>query len=68
MEGFMEKVTFTVVEVAGLLGIARNGAYTLISQGKLPALRLGRRLVVPKAALEKMLAEAGQVGGQAGQR
>jgi len=56
----MEKQTLTVPEVAIALGIGRNNAYELIAQNKLPYLRLGRRLVVPKAALDKLLAEAGQ--------
>ncbi|MFH1141151.1 MAG: helix-turn-helix domain-containing protein [Chloroflexota bacterium] len=48
------------VEEAGLaLGVGRQLAYELVRQGKIPSLRLGRRLVVPKAALDRMLAEAG---------
>ena len=51
----MERGTFTVSEAAKYLGIGRNTAYELVAQGRLPVLRLGRRLVVPRAALEKML-------------
>ena len=54
------RLTLTIPECAEALGKGRNTAYELVAQGKLPVLRLGRRLVVPKAALEKLLAEAGQ--------
>ena len=53
--GSMEKLTLTITEAAQLLGISRTTAYELARQGKIPVLRLGKRLVVPKAALERML-------------
>ena len=57
------KQTLKIEEAAQILGIGRQTAYSLANSGRLPTLRLGRRLVVPIAALERMLAEAGQVGG-----
>jgi excisionase family DNA binding protein len=50
-----ERVTFTVEEVAKRLGISRNFAYDCVNRGEIPAVRIGRRLLVPKVALEKML-------------
>ena len=50
--------TYTVTEVANLLRIGRNSAYEAIKRGDLPALRVGKRLLVPRVALEKLLAEA----------
>ncbi len=59
-----ERLTLTIPEVARALGISRNLAYELAKQGKIPALRLSlRRLVVPRYALERMLAEAGKPKG-----
>lgn len=56
-----ERLTLSIPEVARILGISRNLAYELAKQGKIPALRLSvRRLVVPKDALERMLAQAGK--------
>lgn len=49
----------TVEEAAELLGLSRNSAYSLAKTGKLPTIRLGRRIIVPKAALTKMLESAG---------
>jgi len=51
----IERLTLTVEEAAHLLGISRGLAYRLARCGKLPVLRFGRRLLIPKGALEKML-------------
>jgi len=48
-------LVFTVPEVAVLLGVSRAFAYELVARKELPALRLGRRLVVPRAALNGLL-------------
>lgn len=50
-----DKLTLTVDEVARCLGIGRNSAYEAISRGEIPVIRVGKRLLVPKAALAKML-------------
>ncbi len=52
-----ERVTMTVEEAARLLGISRGLAYEMARQGRLPTLRLGRRLLVPRARLERLLSE-----------
>lgn len=54
----MERATYSVPEAGEILGIGRQTAYELARQGKLPVLRLGRKLLVPKIALERMLLEA----------
>lgn len=44
------------VEAAGqLLGISRSAAYRAANAGTLPALRVGRRLLVPTAKLHQLL-------------
>jgi excisionase family DNA binding protein len=48
-------MTLTVPEVAELLGISRAFAYELVARHELPALRLGRRLVVPRHMIEALL-------------
>ncbi|MSQ17763.1 MAG: DNA-binding protein [Dehalococcoidia bacterium] len=55
----MVRATLTVTEAAEVLGVGRNFAYELARVGKLPTIRLGRKVLVPRAALEKMLAGAG---------
>lgn len=53
-----ERQTLTVEEAAALLGIGRNSAYQAVARGELPAVRLGRRLLIPRAALERRLADS----------
>lgn len=45
----------TVPEVAIFLGIGRNRAYDLIRSGQMEALRIGRKLRVPRHALLRFL-------------
>ncbi len=48
-------LVYTVTQTASLLGISRAHAYELVSRGELVHLRLGRRIVVPRHALEQLL-------------
>ena len=52
------KPVLTVTEAAGLLGISRALAYQLVARGEIPAVHLGRRIVVPRQALDALLAAA----------
>jgi excisionase family DNA binding protein len=54
-----ERLTDTIPEVADLLGISRSTAYECVRAGDIPALALGTRRVVPRAALDALLAAAG---------
>jgi excisionase family DNA binding protein len=45
----------TVGEAAAALGISRGLAYQAARDGNIPTIRIGRRLLVPRRALEKML-------------
>lgn len=50
-----EKLTLSVEEAGRLLGISRPLAYEMVHAGKLPILRFGKRMLVPKRALEQLL-------------
>lgn len=50
-----DSLTVTVEEVARLLGISRAFAYSLVARNELPSLRLGRRVVIPRRALDRLL-------------
>ena len=50
-----ERYCMTVPEAAKKLGISRNFGYELVKRGELPVIRFGKRLLIPKVALEKML-------------
>lgn len=52
-----ERAVLTITEAGVLLGVSRPTAYNLAKTGAIPVLKLGRKLCVPKAALDKMLEE-----------
>lgn len=52
-----ERLTCTVEQAAHLLGVGRNSAYLAAQTGQIPTIRIGRRLLVPRAALERMLSQ-----------
>ena len=51
----MDRATYTIEEAAKILGIGRSSAYQAARAGDIPTIRVGRRLLVPKVALERML-------------
>ena len=51
----MDRLTYTVTEAAVLLGISRTSAYECVRRGEIPSLTLGRRVVISRVALERML-------------
>lgn len=51
-----DRLTLTIEEAAEALGVARMTAYQAANRGEIPTIRIGRRLLVPRAAFEKMLA------------
>jgi excisionase family DNA binding protein len=50
-----KRAVLTVQETADRLGIGINQAYAGIKSGVIPSLRIGKRIIVPKAALERKL-------------
>ena len=48
----------TVEEAGRLLRISRQSAYQAARAGELPTIRIGRRLLVPRARLEALLEKA----------
>jgi excisionase family DNA binding protein len=50
-----ERRTLTIPEAARVLGIGRNSAYEAAQRGELPTVRLGRRVLVPRDALDRFL-------------
>lgn len=53
-------LVLSVAEAGRRLGLSRPSAYLAAKRGQIPTIKIGRRLLVPKAALEKLLANAGQ--------
>ena len=53
-----EIATYKRAELARILGIARNGVYAALRNGKIPHIRIGRRFVIPRAAVIAWFASA----------
>jgi excisionase family DNA binding protein len=56
----IEPLTLTVDELAKRLRISRGSAYQAVRDGTIPHLRIGNRILIPQAALARLLAEAGR--------
>lgn len=50
-----EAAVVDVPDAAKVLGICRTSAYQAIKRGEIPSTPVGRRLLVPVPALDKML-------------
>jgi excisionase family DNA binding protein len=50
-----ERLTYTVQEAAQALGVGRNSAYALLQRGELPCVRVGRRVLIPRDAILRLL-------------
>lgn len=49
------RATYTVDEVAAVLGISRGSAYAAVNRGEIPSVRINRRLLVPRERLHQFL-------------
>lgn len=50
-----DRLTLTVEEAAATLGVSRASAYEAVRRGEIPAIRIGRRVLVPRVALDRLL-------------
>jgi excisionase family DNA binding protein len=48
----------TVDDAAAALGIGSGAAYRGVAEGAIPSLRVGARIIIPREALRRYLAEA----------
>ena len=46
---------FTVCEVAEILRLGKISVYQAIERGEIPCIRIGRRILIPRHALEQLL-------------
>lgn len=54
----MDALCLSVAEAAQALGLGRSMTYQLVASGEIPSLKLGRRVVIPKAWIDKAVADA----------
>ena len=55
-----ETLVYDVPTAGRLLNLSRATAYSLCAQGVIPTIRFGKRLVVPRKALEELLDSVGK--------
>ena len=53
----LEKLAFNLSEAADTLGTSYKAVYHLVKGGRLRAVRVGRRIIIPRSALEELLEE-----------
>ena len=49
----------SVEALAGELGLSRGKAYSALRAGEIPSIRIGKRFIIPKAAITEWLKTAG---------
>jgi excisionase family DNA binding protein len=59
------RLTWTIPEAAKLLGISKDSAYEAARRGELPVRLIGRRMLVPRVALLRLLDDAAERGAEA---
>ena len=52
-----EPILLSAEEAAGVLGIGRTFVFELVAKGRLESIKLGRRRLIPREALERLIAE-----------
>jgi excisionase family DNA binding protein len=52
-----EGQTMTVAELAALLRIGRNQCYEAVKRGEIRAIRIGRRILIPRVPIQQLLGE-----------
>ncbi len=50
-----KRLTMSVTEAAKRLGIGRNQGYEAARSGQIPTIKIGKRLLVPTGALDRLL-------------
>ena len=59
-----DKLTYTLAEAANRLGISTWLAHEAAHRGELPVCRIGRRILVPRAALLRLLGQDPSSGSE----
>lgn len=53
------RLAYSPQELAKTLGVSKSLIYQALERGEIPSVKLGRRYIIPLAAIEKMLAGGG---------
>jgi excisionase family DNA binding protein len=50
-----ERLVLTVSEAASVLRLSRAFTYELVARGRLPSVRFGRRIMIPRVGIQRIL-------------
>jgi len=50
-----ERLVFTVEEARRQLGLSKGSMYEAVRSGQIPSIRVGRRILIPRATLQRLL-------------
>lgn len=53
-------LAYPINEAASVVGVSRSLIYDLMAEGKLQSIKLKGKRLIPRAALEQLLTEAGE--------
>jgi excisionase family DNA binding protein len=56
----MSELAYSLPEAAKILGIGKTLAYEAAARGEIPTIKIGSRLIVPRAALDDVLSRWSQ--------
>lgn len=51
----MEAKIYTIKEICEILQISRTFAYQMLKEGKIPSVKLGKRVIIPKAKFDEWM-------------
>ena len=60
-----DKLLLDIASVSGLLSIGRSRTYQLVMSGQLASLKLGRRRLIPREAVEAFVAKQMEAAAEA---
>ena len=58
MQNDIESAVLSVNECAKVLRLSKGSAYQAIATGEIPHLKIGRRILIPRVAIQKLLESA----------
>ena len=60
----MERQTVSIKEAAQQFGLHYEAVYRAVRKGEIPAIRIGGRILIPKAVMVRLLADPGPLERQ----
>ena len=51
----LERMTYNMNEAAEVLGIPKSTLYRLVKKGRLPSIKLGKRVLISRMAMEDLI-------------